>query len=128
MRAIVMVAAGGMIGAVLRYLVNVGVVKLAGQGFPLATMIVNILGSFVMGALVAAMALSWNASQEVRLFLAVGLLGSFTTFSTFSLDVFTLYERQAYMPLLLYVLGSFTLSLMGLVLGLAAARRLILSL
>ena len=128
MRAIVMVAAGGMIGAVLRYLVNVGVVKLAGQGFPLATMIVNILGSFVMGALVAAMALSWNASQEVRLFLAVGLLGSFTTFSTFSLDVFTLYERQAYMPLLVYVLGSFTLSLTGLVLGLAVARRLILSL
>ncbi len=128
MRAIVMVAAGGMIGAVLRYLVNVGVIKLAGQGFPLATMIVNILGSFVMGALVAAMALSWNANQEVRLFLAVGLLGSFTTFSTFSLDVFTLYERQAYMPLLLYVLGSFTLSLMGLVLGLAVARRLILSL
>ncbi|MEL6963546.1 MAG: fluoride efflux transporter CrcB [Pseudomonadota bacterium] len=128
MRAIVMVAAGGMIGAVLRYLVNVGVVKLAGQGFPLATMIVNILGSFVMGTLVAVMALSWNANQEVRLFLAVGLLGSFTTFSTFSLDVFTLYERQAYMPLLLYVLGSFTLSLMGLVLGLAVARRLILSL
>ncbi|MEM9442484.1 MAG: fluoride efflux transporter CrcB [Pseudomonadota bacterium] len=128
MRAIVMVAAGGMIGAVLRHLVNLGVVKFAGQGFPLATMIVNILGSFVMGALVAAMALSWNASQEVRLFLAVGLLGSFTTFSTFSLDVFTLYERQAYIPLLLYVLGSFTLSLMGLVLGLAVARRLILSL
>lgn len=127
MRAIMMVAAGGMIGAVLRYLVNVAVVKFSGHGFPLATMIVNIVGSFAMGVLVAAMALSWNASQEVRLFLAVGLLGSFTTFSTFSLDVFTLYERQAYGPLFAYILGSFALSLTGLILGLALVRRFLIS-
>jgi CrcB protein len=122
-----MVAAGGMIGAVLRYLVSVAAVKLAGHGFPIGTLFVNVLGSFAMGVLVAAMALSWNASQEVRLFLAVGLLGSFTTFSTFSLDVYTLYERQAYAALIAYALGSFALSLGSLVLGLVCARRLILS-
>lgn len=127
MRAIVMVAAGGMIGAVLRYLVNVVVVKIAGHGFPIGTLIVNVLGSFAMGALVAAMALSWNASQDVRLFLAIGLLGSFTTFSTFSLDVYTLFERQAYGPLVAYILGSFILSLVGLVLGLILVRRLVFS-
>ncbi|MEZ5932594.1 MAG: fluoride efflux transporter CrcB [Alphaproteobacteria bacterium] len=124
MQAMVTVAAGGMVGAVLRYLVSVAATRLAGHGFPLGTMIVNVAGSFAMGALVAAMALSWNASQEARLFLAVGLLGSFTTFSTFSLDVYTLYERQAYGPLIVYTLGSFCLSLAGLVLGLAVVRRL----
>lgn len=127
MQAVLTVAAGGMVGAVLRYLVNIAATKLAGHGFPLGTMIVNIAGSFAMGALVAAMALSWNASQEMRLFLAVGLLGSFTTFSTFSLDVYTLFERQAYGSLLLYTLGSFCLSLGGLVLGLAIVRRVLMA-
>jgi len=119
------VAAGGMVGAMARHAVAVLTMKIAGPGFPLATMIVNIAGSFAMGALVAAMALFWQVSQEMRLFLAVGLLGSFTTFSTFSLDVYTLYERQAYGPLIGYTLGSFALSLGGLVLGLALVRRLV---
>lgn len=123
MQALLTVAAGGMVGAVLRYLVNVATLRLAGPGFPLGTMIVNVAGSFAMGALVAAMALSWNASQEMRLFLAVGLLGSFTTFSTFSLDTYTLYERGAFGPLILYTLGSFGLSIVGLMLGLAMVRR-----
>ncbi|MDH3665109.1 MAG: fluoride efflux transporter CrcB [Alphaproteobacteria bacterium] len=125
MQAWIAVAAGGMVGAVLRHLVNVVATKLAGHGFPLGTMIVNIAGSFAMGALVAVMALYWSASQEARLFLAVGLLGSFTTFSTFSLDIYTLYERQAYGPLIVYTLGSFCLSLLGLVLGLAVVRRVL---
>lgn len=125
MQALFAVAAGGMVGAVLRYLVNVCAMKLAGSGFPLGTMVVNVAGSFAMGVLVAVMALYWNASQEARLFLAVGLLGSFTTFSTFSLDVYTLYERQAYGLLFIYATGSFCLSLFGLVLGLALVRRLI---
>lgn len=123
MQALFAVAAGGMVGAVLRHLVNVAAMKVAGPGFPVGTMIVNVAGSFAMGALVAAMALSWNVSQEMRLFLAVGLLGSFTTFSTFSLDVYTLFERGTYGPLILYAFGSFGLSLAGLVLGLVVVRR-----
>lgn len=125
MQAWLAVAAGGMIGAVLRHAVNVVTIKTFGPGFPLSTMIVNIVGSFAMGALVAAMAHAGHISNEVRLFLAVGLLGSFTTFSTFSLDIYTLYERQAYGPLLGYALGSFALSILGLVLGLWAVRRLL---
>jgi len=125
MQAWLAVAAGGMVGAVLRHGVNVATTKLAGHGFPLGTMIVNVAGSFALGALVAVMALYWNASQEARLFLAVGLLGSFTTFSTFSLDVYTLYERQAYGALVIYAAGSFGLSLIGLVLGLAVVRRVL---
>ena len=123
MQALFAVAAGGMVGAVLRYLVNVIAMKVVGPGFPVGTMIVNITGSFAMGVLVAAMALSWNVSQEMRLFLVVGLLGSFTTFSTFSLDAYTLFERGAYGPLILYTFGSFGFSLVSLVLGLAFVRR-----
>lgn len=124
MQAWLAVAAGGMVGAVLRYSVSIVATRVAGPGFPLGTMVVNVAGSFAMGVLVAVMALYWNASQEARLFLAVGLLGSFTTFSTFSLDVYTLYERQAYGLLTIYTVGSFALSLLGLMLGLMAVRRL----
>ncbi|MGI9504243.1 MAG: fluoride efflux transporter CrcB [Geminicoccaceae bacterium] len=127
MQAWLAVAAGGMVGAVLRHAVNVVTIKTAGPGFPLSTMIVNVVGSFAMGALVAAMAHFGHVSNEVRLFLAVGLLGSFTTFSTFSLDIYTLYERQAYGPLAVYTLGSFCLSVLGLVLGLWTVRRLLMA-
>lgn len=123
MQGIIAVAAGGMVGAVCRYLVVIAATKVFGHGFPLGTLIVNVVGSFVMGVLVELMALGWNVSQEVRLFLMVGLLGSFTTFSTFSLDFYTLYERQAYIPLFAYASGSFGISVFGLILGLSVARR-----
>jgi len=125
MQAWLAVALGGMVGATLRYGATIAATKAFGHGFPYGTLIVNVAGSFAMGALVELMALSWSASQETRLFLAVGLLGSFTTFSTFSLDIYTLYERQAYGPLLFYAFGSFALSLLGLVMGLALVRRVV---
>ena len=125
MQGLVAVAAGGMVGAVCRYLVVIAATKLFGHGFPFGTLIVNVAGSFAMGVLVELMALSWNVSNEVRLFLVVGLLGSFTTFSTFSLDFYALYERQAFWPLLAYVSGSFGFSVFGLVLGLSVVRRLL---
>ena len=125
MQAWLAVALGGMVGATLRYLTMIAATRMFGHGFPYGTLIVNVAGSFAMGVLVASMALTWNASQETKLFLAVGLLGSFTTFSTFSLDVYTLYERGAYGPLVTYALGSFCLSLAGLILGLVVIRRLI---
>lgn len=125
MQGIVAVAAGGMVGAVCRYLVVITATRLFGHGFPFGTLIVNVVGSFAMGLLVAWMALGWNISNEVRLFLVVGLLGSFTTFSTFSLDFYTLYERSAFWPMILYASGSFGFSVFGLVLGLTVARRLL---
>jgi CrcB protein len=90
------VAAGGVTGAVARYLVYIAVGHLLGSGFPYATLIVNIVGSFAMGVLVETMALGWNASIEMRLFLTTGILGAFTTFSAFSLDFALLYERRAF--------------------------------
>lgn len=119
------VAAGGVIGAVARYMVYVAVAHLLGAGFPYATLIVNVVGSFAMGVLVEAMALVWSTSAEMRLFLTTGMLGAFTTFSTFSLDFAVLFERRAYTLCALYTLASFLLSVGGLFAGLLVMRRLL---
>ena len=93
MKELLLVAGGGALGAVARYLVYILAGQLLGTGFPFGTLIVNIAGSFAMGVLVEGMALAWTVGPATRLLLAVGVLGAFTTFSTFSLDVAVLYER-----------------------------------
>ncbi|MCH9824892.1 MAG: fluoride efflux transporter CrcB [Alphaproteobacteria bacterium] len=85
------VALGGALGASARYLVGVGAIRLLGHGFPWATLVVNVLGSLAMGALVVLLAQK-DATRLAPL-LMTGLLGGFTTFSAFSLDAVTLYER-----------------------------------
>ncbi|MBL4804331.1 MAG: fluoride efflux transporter CrcB [Alphaproteobacteria bacterium] len=125
MNAIVAVAVGGALGAVLRHGVNIGAVKMLGHGFPYGTLIVNILGSFLMGALITVMAHSWQASDTVRFFLVTGLLGAFTTFSTFSLDAVTLWERKDYLQTALYMGGSVALSIAALVLAMFIVRTVV---
>lgn len=122
MNMLLAVAAGGALGAVGRYLVMSQVGHWFGQGFPYGTLVVNVLGSFIMGLLVEAWALAWSPSQELRALLAVGLLGAFTTFSTFSLDTLVLYERGAFLSVGLYIVGSVVLSVGGLVAGLHLGR------
>ncbi|MEK9902126.1 MAG: CrcB family protein, partial [Rhodospirillaceae bacterium] len=95
------------------------------HGFPWGTLAVNILGSFVMGALVHIMAVSWSVSPELRALLTVGGLGAFTTFSTFSLDAVALYERGQLMLAAGYVLASVIGALGALVLGIRLARLVI---
>ena len=85
------VALGGALGASARFLVGVGAVRLLGHGFPWATLVVNVLGSLAMGALVVLLA--QKDATRLAPFLMTGLLGGFTTFSAFSLDAVTLYER-----------------------------------
>ena len=115
-------ALGGAIGAAARYGVNITTPKLIGHGFPWGTMIVNIAGSFMMGLLIAVMALAWTTSQELRVFLTTGILGGFTTFSAFSLDFATLYERKEYGLAFGYAGGSVVLSLLAVFAGLYLAR------
>ena len=121
MHMILAVAAGGAIGAV----VMVQATKLLGMSFPWGTLTVNIVGSFLMGALIEIMALIWSPSQEMRAFLAVGVLGAFTTFSTFSLDAYALYERGQIAAAASYVVASVVCSLAGLLLGLKLLRVLL---
>ena len=91
------VALGGAIGSAARYGVNILVGTAAWRReFPWHTLIVNVLGCFIMGLLVELMALKLNVGNEVRAFLTTGILGGFTTFSAFSLDFALLVERKAY--------------------------------
>ena len=125
MNMLLAVAIGGAFGAVGRYLVMSQLGHWLGTGFPYGTLAVNVIGSFIMGCLVEIMALVWSAPQEIRALLVVGFLGSFTTFSTFSLDVYVLYERGHMQALALYMAGSVVLSVAGLVAGLRGMRLLL---
>lgn len=100
------VAAGGAVGAVGRYLTMSAAGHWIGHGFPWGTLVVNILGSALLGVLVEVSALVWSPSEATRAFLAVGLLGSFTTFSAFSLDAYTLIVRGSMLAATGYVLAS----------------------
>ncbi len=125
MNAFLMVGAGGALGAMGRYGVGVLVGRMGVTGFPFATMIVNILGSLAMGLLVGLLAKllpSWQ--NEARLFVAVGLLGGFTTFSAFSLDAIVLMERGQMGQALAYISLSVVLSVLALFAGLFIMRGL----
>ncbi|HWC57253.1 MAG TPA: fluoride efflux transporter CrcB [Sphingomicrobium sp.] len=117
---IVFIGAG--IGGALRHGVNVAATRLFGLGFPLGTLIVNVSGSFAMGLLAGYFAYRAGVPQHVRLFLTTGVLGGFTTFSTFSLDAAVLIERHAYGAAAGYVVGSVAAALAGLFFGLAVFR------
>ncbi|SMX29871.1 Putative fluoride ion transporter CrcB [Pelagimonas phthalicica] len=114
------VALGGASGAVLRYLTGLAAMRLIGPGFPWGTLIVNILGSFAMGVLVVVLA--HLSGQRFAPLLMTGFLGGFTTFSAFSLDAVTLYERGDVGLAMLYVLASVLFSIAALFAGLLIAR------
>jgi fluoride exporter len=114
------VAAGGAIGASGRYLVNVTSGRLFGTGFPVGTLVVNVLGSFLMGVLVVLLA--EKSGNRLAPFLMTGVLGGFTTFSAFSLDAITLWERGQTALAAGYVLASVLLSLAAFFLALHLFR------
>ena len=125
MSAILSIAAGGALGALSRHGVNIAAVKLMGHGFPYATITVNIVGSFLMGLAIAAFAHFWQPPETVRLFLVTGFLGAFTTFSTFSLDFASLWERGAYLHSATYLGGSVVLSIAALFAAMALVKAFI---
>jgi len=121
---IVLVFLGGGAGAVLRYLVNIAWVRLAGPSQPwMATAIINVTGSLLMGLLIGALARTTGISDRWRLLLGVGVLGGYTTFSSFSLEAVGMIERRDYLTAVLYAGGSVLLGFTGLMLGLLLMRR-----
>ncbi len=120
---VLLVALGGALGSVARYLVNVASSRVFGMGFPWGTLTVNVVGGFAMGLLAALLALK-GGSQEARVFLMTGVLGGFTTFSAFSLDAVALWERGAAGLAAGYVAASVALSIGALFGGLALGRAL----
>ena len=122
---ILAIAAGGALGAVMRYGVNVGASKWLGHGFPYGTLTVNVLGSFIIGILVVVFAHLWQPSESIRFFIVTGVLGAFTTFSTFSLDFASLIERHEYLAGSVYLGTSVIASIAALFIGMAITRGLI---
>lgn len=122
---IVLVAAGGAFGSVCRYLTGILMTRLLGPAFPWGTITVNIVGSFAIGLLTELVARRFDASLEMRLLLVVGILGGFTTFSSFSLDTVALIEKGAVSSAVIYVFSSVVVSLVATFAGFAVGRALL---
>ena len=122
-KPIVAVAIGGAIGSVLRYLVGSAFLQRFGPGFPWGTFVINVTGSFLIGALAQfALMRSFGVTPMVRIFAATGVLGGYTTFSTFSLDTVVLVGDGAAPVALAYAAGSVICGLFAAYLGQALAR------
>ena len=119
---LLLVMIGGALGAGARHLVGRATLALAGPGFPYGTLAANLIGGLAMGLLAGILARSTGATENVRLFAGVGVLGGFTTFSSFSLDAVMLYERGAALLALGYVLASVIGAILALFAGLGIAR------
>lgn len=119
---VLLVAFGGALGSVLRYGAALAGLRVFGANWPYGTFFVNVTGSFVMGVVVELIARRFGASNELRLFVATGILGGYTTFSSFTLDTAALWERGASFPALVYLLSSVTLGMVALFAGLAVGR------
>ncbi|MBX3483017.1 fluoride efflux transporter CrcB [Phenylobacterium sp.] len=126
MSNLLLVAVGGAFGATLRYLLGVQAFRSLGSGWPYGTLMANVLGGFAMGVLAGVLALRGGADQERwRLLLGVGVLGGFTTFSAYSLEVALMIERREWASAFVYSLGSVVLSVSALFLGLLLMRKLL---
>lgn len=121
---LILVAIGGAIGSSLRHIVNMVSLRLVGPNFPWGTMAINIIGCFAMGVFIETLARYFNASNALRLFVATGILGGFTTFSAFSLDFAVLWERGAAGQAIFYAAGSVIISLLAVFAGLWLVRSL----
>ena len=126
MKTVLAIAAGGALGAVARYYVNIGTGVLLGTAFPWGTLVVSLIGCFAMGVLLELMAITWSPSAELRAFLTVGILGALTTFSAFSLDVALLHGRGEMLLGGIYILASVAASLGGVFGGMSLIRMVLL--
>lgn len=124
-RTLLAILAGGGIGSVLRYVVTLGVTQRLGPGFPYATLLINVTGSLIIGVVFElSQTRAIGMSPVLRLFLMTGVLGGYTTFSTFSLDVALLAGERAVLLSIVYAAGSVILGLAAAVAGIIAVRSL----
>lgn len=124
MQQLLYIAVGGAIGAVLRFAVSNGVYAVFGQGFPYGTLTVNVLGSLLIGLLYILFIERYTLGPEVRAILIIGVLGAFTTFSTFSIETYNLLENGELVKALLNVVLSVTLCLLAVWAGVLIGRQI----
>ena len=125
MKILLAVSIGGAIGAIARFQLSQLFAKSFSGDFIYNIMVANILGCFLMGVCYEFMNLKMNMGSEWRAFFLVGVLGAFTTFSSFALDVFILVERGNFLNASLYILSSVVFSILGLFLGIYIMRTII---
>ena len=122
MKTVMAIALGGALGAVARHFISHWSVVALGNGFPWGTLTVNVVGCFALGVAVEVMALVWSPAAEWRAFLTVGVLGAFTTFSAFALDISILHERGEMLQAILYVTVSVAGSIAAIFAGMSLTR------
>jgi CrcB protein len=120
--AFLLIFIGGGLGSMLRHGVNQASAAIVGIYFPFGTLFVNVIGSLAMGLLAGWFAYRGEGGQLLRLFLATGVLGGFTTFSAFSLDAALLWERGQITGVAFYVTGSVITAMVSVFLGLTIMR------
>lgn len=116
------IALGGALGSVLRFALNEAISNRFGRAFPWGTLSINVIGSFLIGVLVVLLLERWEVSPAVRLGLMVGVLGGFTTFSSFSLEVVNLMQNGAFLRAMTYVAASVTACILAAAAGIYLAR------
>jgi len=124
MMSIISIAIGGAAGSLCRYGMSNGIYLLLGRSFPYGTLAVNILGSFIMGSVYILMIERVSISEELRAGITIGLLGAFTTFSTFSIETINLIESGEILKAGLNILFSVTLCIAGCWLGMHLSRQI----
>lgn len=115
---------GGFVGANLRYLVGGWVADRLGSTFPYGTLVVNASGSFLLGLILTVLTERYAAPPAIRLFFAIGVLGAYTTFSTFSYESLALLQTRAYLAGMMNMLGSLVLAMVAVMLGVIVGRLL----
>jgi len=119
---IMAIAIGGALGAVSRYLVIGLVTDWLGKGFPYGTLLVNVIGSFLIGILYVVIVQKMHVSPELKSIMVVGFLGAFTTFSTFSLEAFNFINEGLVLNAITYILSSVILCIISVWAGVSAAK------
>jgi len=119
---ILAVALGGALGSIARFWLNGLISNQVGELFPWGKLIINVTGSFLIGAFIGLFAAKWDLSQTTRTFLVTGICGGYTTFSSFSLDGFYLMERGAYWAAAFYIVGSVVFSIGALIAAIHLVR------
>jgi len=123
MNQLFIIAAGGALGAVLRFLVSNSVYSITGRDFPYGTLTVNVLGSLLIGIIYVILVERLAFAVEWRMFLIIGVLGAFTTFSTFSMETLQLIESGEHLKALLNMLISVSLCVLATWVGVIGFRQ-----